>query len=90
MISEAGRRGGSVSITDILGIVVPLTCTIIGAVWFLSSRISVINHRMDVFNREVEVLEKGLAEARAARANLWEKHNSLANRVTIVETKAGP
>lgn len=77
-------------ITDILGIVVPLACTTVGAVWYLSGRISVINHRMDVFTREVEVLERGLAEAREARANLWEKHNSLANRVTIVETKASP
>ena len=77
-------------ITDILGIVVPLACTTVGAVWFLSSRISVIHHRMDVFRREVEVLEKGLIEARSARANLWEKHNALSNRVTIVETKANP
>jgi hypothetical protein len=75
------------SITDILGIIVPLACTIIGAVWFLSSRISVLNHRMDVFTKEVEVLERGLSEARQGRATLWEKHNALQTRVTVVETK---
>jgi hypothetical protein len=75
------------SISDILSITIPLVCTTVGAVWFLSARISVLSHRMDVFTREVEVLEKGLVEARSGRANLWEKHNELTNRVTVVETK---
>tara|TARA_R100001594_G_scaffold28949_1_gene54366 strand:- start:4204 stop:4440 length:237 start_codon:yes stop_codon:yes gene_type:complete len=75
------------SISDILSITIPLACTTVGAVWFLSARISVLSHRMDVFTREVEVLERGLVEARAGRANLWEKHNELTNRVTVVETK---
>ncbi len=75
------------TIADILGIVIPLLCTTIGAVWYLSSRISVLNHRMETFAKQFDAFDKGLADARSARAQIWEKHNSLTNRVTVIETK---
>ena len=75
------------TISDILSITIPLGCTIIGAVWFLSARISVLNHRMEAFERQMLNLDKGLVEARQGRSTLWEKHNELTNRVTVVETK---
>ena len=75
------------TIADILGIVIPLLCTTIGAVWYLSSRISVLHHRMETFAKQFDAVDKGLADARSARAQIWEKHNSLTNRVTVIETK---
>ena len=78
---------GRVSLTDILGIVVPLLCTTVGAVWYLSSRISVLNHRMDTFAKQYDMLDGGLTSARQARSQIWEKHNELTNRVTVIETK---
>ena len=59
------------SLSDILSITVPLGCTIIGAVWFLSARISVLNHRMEAFERQMINLDKGLVDARSARSTLW-------------------
>ena len=75
------------TLPDILGIVVPLLCTTIGAVWYLSSRISVLNHRMDTFAKQYDMLDSGLTGARHARSQIWEKHNDLTNRVTVIETK---
>lgn len=63
--------------------------TLLGAVWFLSGKISVVNHRLSDLDNKIGQLEKGLDTARGGRAQIWEKHNELTNRVTAVETKVG-
>ena len=75
------------SLSDILSIVVPLGTTIIATAWFMGSRISMVVHRMDSMEKQLSGLDKGLDAARQARSNIWEKHNELTNRVTVVETK---
>tara|TARA_R110002012_G_scaffold162368_1_gene324621 strand:+ start:10518 stop:10655 length:138 start_codon:yes stop_codon:yes gene_type:complete len=42
---------------------------------------------METFAKQFDAFDKGLADARSARSQIWEKHNSLTNRVTVIETK---
>ena len=75
------------SLTDILSIVVPLATTTVATSWYMGSRIGILSHRIDSIEKRLSSMEKGLDDARSARSNIWEKHNELTNRVTVVETK---
>jgi hypothetical protein len=75
------------SLTDILSITIPLGTTMLATAWWMGSRISMLVHRMDAMQSRLASMEKGLDDARQARSNIWEKHNELTNRVTVVETK---
>ena len=75
------------SLADILSITVPLGTTMLATAWWMGSRISMLVHRMDAMQSRLASMEKGLDDARQARSNIWEKHNELTNRVTVVETK---
>jgi predicted nucleic acid-binding Zn-ribbon protein len=75
------------SLSDILSITVPLGTTMLATAWWMGSRISMLVHRMDAMESRLASMEKGLDDARNARSNIWEKHNELTNRVTVVETK---
>jgi len=75
------------SLADILSITVPLGTTMLATAWWMGSRISMLVHRMDGMEKQLSNMEKGLDDARSARSNIWEKHNELTNRVTVVETK---
>jgi len=61
-----------------------------GAVWFLSGKISLVNHKIESLEKAVEHLDRGLDEARGGRSTIWEKHNELTQRVVAVETKVEP
>lgn len=75
------------SLADILSITIPLGTTMLATAWWMGSRISMLVHRMDAMESRLASMEKGLDDARNARSNIWEKHNELTNRVTVVETK---
>ena len=75
------------SVADILSITLPLGITMLGTAWWMGSRISMLVHRMDSMEKQLVNLDKGLADARHGRSTIWEKHNELTNRVTVVETK---
>ena len=75
------------SVNDVLSIVVPLATTMVGTVWYLSHKISSMDLRVKLFLRSIEALEKEIDAAREGRSKLWEKHNALSERVTIVETR---
>ena len=75
------------SLSDILSITIPLGTTMLATAWWMGSRISMLVHRMDAMQSRLASMEKGLDDARHARSNIWEKHNELTNRVTVVETK---
>ena len=74
-------------INDVLSVVVPLATTMIGTVWYLSHKISSMDLRVKLFLRSIENIEREIDAARDGRSKLWEKHNSLSERVTVQETK---
>ena len=75
------------SLSDTLQIIIPIATTMLATAWWMGSRISMLVHRMDAMESRLASMEKGLDDARNARSNIWEKHNELTNRVTVVETK---
>jgi hypothetical protein len=75
------------SLSDTLQIIIPIATTMLATSWWMGSRISMLVHRMDAMEKCLTGMEKGLDDARSARSNIWEKHNELTNRVTVVETK---
>ena len=93
MTVEAPEPGGMdrpMGIEDIASIFGTNVLALFGAVWFLSSKISLVNHRIESLEKTVEHLDRGLDEARSGRSMIWEKHNELMQRVVAVETKVDP
>jgi hypothetical protein len=77
-------------IEDIASIFGTNVVALFGAVWYLGGKISLVNHRIEGLEKAVEHLDRGLDEARSGRSMIWEKHNELTHRVTVVETKVDP
>jgi hypothetical protein len=75
---------------DIASIFGTNVVALFGAVWYLGGKISLVNHRIEGLEKAVEHLDRGLDEARSGRSMIWEKHNELTHRVTVVETKVDP
>ncbi len=74
-------------LSDTLSVVIPIATTLVGAVWYLSYKISSMDLRLKLFLRQLENVEREIDVARTGRAKLWEKHSLLSERVTVQETK---
>ena len=73
---------------EIGSLIISNVVTLVGAVWYLSSRISMMQHKIEVFGSSIQALEKDIEAAREGRSKLWEKQNLLSERVTIQEMKS--
>lgn len=62
--------------------------TIVGAVWYVSTRVSSIKHSLDNMHSEMSEIKEDLRQAREGRAKLHEKLQDLSERVTIQEVKS--
>ena len=62
--------------------------TIVGAVWYVSTRVSSINNKLESMQAEMSDIKDELRQAREGRAKLHEKLQDLSERVTIQEVKS--
>ena len=62
--------------------------TIVGAVWYVSTRVSSINNSLKNMQSEMHEIREDLRQAREGRAKLHEKLQDLSERVTIQEVKS--
>jgi chromosome segregation ATPase len=61
--------------------------TIVGAVWYVSTRVSSINNKLESMQAEMSDIKEDLRQAREGRAKLHEKLRDLSERVVIQEVK---
>ena len=62
--------------------------TIVGAVWYVSTRVSSIKHSLASMQLEMQEIKDDLRQAREGRAKLHDKLQDLSERVTIQEVKS--
>jgi len=62
--------------------------TIVGAVWYVSTRVSSINNRLERMEAEMSEIKEEIRQSREGRAKLHEKLQDLSERVTIQEVKS--
>jgi chromosome segregation ATPase len=62
--------------------------TIVGAVWYVSTRVSSINNKLESMQAEMSDIKDELRQAREGRAKIHEKLQDLSERVTIQEVKS--
>jgi len=62
--------------------------TIVGAVWYVSTRVSSINNKLESMQSDVSEMREELKAAREGRAKLHEKLQDLSERITIQEVKS--
>jgi hypothetical protein len=62
--------------------------TIVGAVWYVSTRVSSIKHSLASMQAEMQEIKDDLRQSREGRAKLHEKLLDLSERVTIQEVKS--
>tara|TARA_R100000655_G_scaffold2455_2_gene9615 strand:- start:315 stop:578 length:264 start_codon:yes stop_codon:yes gene_type:complete len=61
--------------------------TIVGAVWYVSTRVSSINNKLESMQAEMSDIKEDLRQAREGRAKLHDKLRDLSERVVIQEVK---
>lgn len=62
--------------------------TIVGAVWYVSTRVSSINNKLESMQGDFLEVREELKQAREGRAKLHEKLQDLSERITIQEVKS--
>jgi len=62
--------------------------TIIGAVWYVSTRVSSINNKLESMRGDFSEMREELKAAREGRAKLHDKLQDLSERITIQEVKS--
>jgi chromosome segregation ATPase len=62
--------------------------TIVGAVWYVSTRVSSINNKLESMQAEMSDIKDELRQTREGRAKIHEKLQDLSERVTIQEVKS--
>lgn len=85
-----GRQGKVVAMNmdEIASLITSNIVTIVGAVWYVSTRVSSINNRLESMQAEMSDIKDELRQAREGRAKLHEKLQDLSERVTIQEVKS--
>jgi chromosome segregation ATPase len=73
---------------EIASLITSNIVTIVGAVWYVSTRVSSINNRLESMQAEMSDIKDELRQAREGRAKLHEKLQDLSERVTIQEVKS--
>ena len=61
--------------------------TIVGAVWYVSTRVSSLNHRLERIEEEMREIKKEIRQSRESRAKIYDKMRDLSERVTVQEVK---
>lgn len=61
--------------------------TIVGAVWYVSTRVSSINHKLKGITEDMGQLREELKQAREGRAKIHDRLQDLSERITIQEVK---
>jgi DNA anti-recombination protein RmuC len=62
--------------------------TIVGAVWYVSTRVSSINNKLESMQGDFSEMREELKAAREGRARLHDKLQDLSERITIQEVKS--
>ena len=62
--------------------------TIVGAVWYVSTRVSSINNKLESMQGDFSEMREELKTAREGRARLHDKLQDLSERITIQEVKS--
>ena len=90
MIAEALKLAGGVRLAmdEIGSLMASNIVTIVGAVWYVSTRVSSINNSLKNMQSEMHEIREDLRQAREGRARLHEKLQDLSERVTIQEVKS--
>ena len=85
-----GRQGEVVAMMmdEIASLITSNIVTIVGAVWYVSTRVSSINNKLESMQAEMSDIKDELHQAREGRAKLHEKLQDLSERVTIQEVKS--
>ena len=73
---------------EIASLITSNIVTIVGAVWYVSTRVSSINNKLESMQAEMSDIKDELRQAREGRAKLHEKLQDLSERVTIQEVKS--
>ena len=73
---------------EIASLITSNIVTIVGAVWYVSTRVSSINNKLESMQAEMSYIKDELRQAREGRAKLHEKLQDLSERVTIQEVKS--
>ena len=73
---------------EIASLITSNIVTIVGAVWYGSTRVSSINNKLESMQAEMSDIKDELRQAREGRAKLHEKLQDLSERVTIQEVKS--
>ena len=79
---------GSLVMDEIGSLMASNIVTIVGAVWYVSTRVSSINNSLKNMQTEMSEIREDLRQAREGRARLHEKLQDLSERVTIQEVKS--
>ena len=89
-IVEERKHAGEVKvmIDEIGSLMASNIVTIVGAVWYVSTRVSSIKHSLASMQAEMSEIREDLRQAREGRAKLHEKLLDLSERVTIQEVKS--
>ena len=72
---------------EIASLITSNIVTIVGAVWYVSTRVSSINNKLESMQAEMSDIKEDLRQAREGRAKLHEKLRDLSERVVIQEVK---
>tara|TARA_Y100000592_G_C5367424_1_gene266770 strand:+ start:243 stop:506 length:264 start_codon:yes stop_codon:yes gene_type:complete len=73
---------------EIASLITSNIVTIVGAVWYVSTRVSSINNKLESMQAEMSDIKDELRQAREGRAKIHEKLQDLSERVTIQEVKS--
>ena len=88
-VVEPGLDGKArVMIDEIGSLMASNIVTIVGAVWYVSTRVSSIKHSLASMQAEMQEIKDDLRQAREGRAKLHDKLQDLSERVTIQEVKS--
>ena len=89
MIAGVHGQGGRDNMMDEIGsLMASNLVTIVGAVWYVSPRVSSIKHSLASMQLEMQEIKDDLRQAREGRAKLHDKLQDLSERVTIQEVKS--
>ena len=72
---------------EIASLITSNIVTIVGAVWYVSTRVSSINNKLESMQAEMSDIKEDLRQAREGRAKLHDKLRDLSERVVIQEVK---
>jgi septal ring factor EnvC (AmiA/AmiB activator) len=72
---------------EIASLITSNIVTIVGSVWYVSTRVSSLNHRLERIEEEMGEIKKEIRQSRESRAKIYDKMRDLSERVTVQEVK---